>query len=158
MSQQSSSSSKKRVYITAEQKRELCEMKKNKPEPKNNELAIQFGISTSQVSNILNESNKWLKIDPSSYQAKLKRPSVVHFANVEEALILWIEKALECNLTITVHIIKQKGKRFTELLNIQDFGDSTGWLSNFKQRYSIREYSKHGEAQSAPIEQLPEMR
>ena len=147
MSQQSSSS-KERVYITAEQKRKLCEMKKNKPEPKNNELAIHFGISTSQVSNILHESNKWLKIDPNSYQAKLKRPSVVHFANVEEALILWIEKALECNLTITDHIIKQKGMRFAELLNIQDFGGSSGWLSNFKQRYSICEYFKHGETTS----------
>ena len=33
MSQQSSSS-KKRVYITAEQKRELCILKRSKPEPK----------------------------------------------------------------------------------------------------------------------------
>jgi len=38
MSQQSSSS-KKRVYITAEQKRDLYKLKKNKPEPKNIELA-----------------------------------------------------------------------------------------------------------------------
>lgn len=152
------STSKKRVYITAEQKLELCKLKKNKPEPKNIELANQFGISTSQVSDILKESDKWLKIEPGSYQARLKRPSVVQFINVEEALILWIEKALECNLTITDLIIKQKGMRFAELLNIQDFSGSSGWLSNFKQRYSIREYFKHGEAQSAPIEQLPEMR
>src|SRR3954453_24182385 len=141
MSQQSLS--KKRVYITAEQKCELCKLKKNKPEPKNIELANQFGISTSQVSDILKESDKWLKIDPDSYQAKLKRPSIVQFANIEEALILWIEKALECNLTITDLIIKQKSIRFAELLNIQDFNGSSGWLSNFKQRYSIREYSKH---------------
>ncbi|CAJ0856542.1 857_t:CDS:1, partial [Entrophospora sp. SA101] len=47
MSQQSSSS-KKRVYITAVQKRELCMLKKSKPEPRNIELANQFGISTSQ--------------------------------------------------------------------------------------------------------------
>ena len=157
MSQQSYFS-KKCVYITAEQKCELCKLKKNKPEPKNIELAVRFGISTSQVSDILQESDKWLKIDPDSYQAKLKRPSVVQFANVEEALILWIEKALECNLTITDLIIKQKGIKFAELLNIQEFSGSSGWLSNFKQRYSIRDYSKHGEAQSAPIEQLPEMR
>lgn len=157
MSQQSSSS-KKRVYITAEQKRELCILKKNKPEPKNIDLANRFGISTSQVSDILKESDKWLKVDPNSYQAKLKRPSVAQFTNIEEALILWIEKALECNLTITDSIIKQKGMKFAELLNNQDFIGSSGWLSNFKQRYSIREYFKHGEAQSAPIEKLPEMR
>ena len=157
MSQQSSSS-KKRVYITAVQKRELCILKKSKPEPKNLDLANQFGISAGQVSNILKESEKWLKIDPSSYQANLKRPSITPFTNIEEALILWIEKALGCNLTITDSIIKQKGMKFAELLNNQDFSGSSGWLTNFKQRYSIREYSKHGEAQSAPLEQLPEMR
>src|SRR6185369_2397759 len=146
MSQQSSSS-KKRVYITAEQKCELCTLKKSKPEPKNLDLANQFGISTSQVSDILRESEKWLKIDPSSYQAKLKRPSIVQFTEIEEALILWIEKALECNSTITDSIIKQKGMKFAELLNDQDFSGSSGWLSNFKQRYSIREHLKHGEAQ-----------
>src|SRR6185369_2261013 len=157
MSQQSSSS-KKCVYITAVQKRELCMLKKSKPEPRNIELANQFGISTSQVSDILKDSDKWIKIDPNSYQAKLKRPSIAPFTNIEEALILWIEKALECSLTITDSIIKQKGMKFAELLNNQDFSGSSGWLTNFKQRYSIREYSKHGEAQSAPLEQLPEMR
>ena len=43
------------------------------------------------------------------------------------------------------------------LLN-KEFKGSSGWLYNFKQRYSICKYVKHGESQSAPIEQLPEMR
>ena len=43
MSQQSSSS-KKHVYISAEQKRKLCILKKNKPEPRNNDLAFQYII------------------------------------------------------------------------------------------------------------------
>ena len=37
--QQSPSSIKKRVYITAEQKCELCLLKQTKPQPKNIELA-----------------------------------------------------------------------------------------------------------------------
>ena len=75
MSQQlsSSSSSKKRVYITAEQKRELCLLKQTKPQPKNIELAQKYNISTSQVSDISKESNRWLEIDPNSYQVKLKK-------------------------------------------------------------------------------------
>ena len=76
MSQQSFSS-KKRVYISAEQKRELCTLKKNKPEPRNNDLALQFGISPSQVSDTLSESNKWLEINPNSYQAKLKKSTYI---------------------------------------------------------------------------------
>jgi hypothetical protein len=155
MSQQLSS--KKRFYITADQKREICLLKKNKPEPKNIDLAKQFNISAGQVSNILREPEKWINIDPNSYQAKLKRSHTSPFADVEEALALWIEKALECNLTITDSIIQKKATDFAELLN-KEFKGSSGWLYNFKQRYSIREYVKHGESQSAPIEQLPEMR
>ena len=87
MSQQLSSF-KKRVYITAEQKRELCLSKQTKPQPKNYELATKYNISTSQVSDILKESNKWLEINPNSYQAKLKKVHTSPVANVEDALIL----------------------------------------------------------------------
>jgi hypothetical protein len=100
MSQQLSSSFKQRVYITAEQKRELCLLKQTKPQPTNVELAQKYGISPSQVSDILRGSNKWLEIDPNSYQAKLKKVHTSPVANIEDALILWIQKALEYNVTI----------------------------------------------------------
>ena len=87
---QSSSSLKKHVYITAEQKCKLCLMKQKKPQPKNIELAQKYGISVGQVSDILKESDKWLSIDPNSYQAKLKRPHTSPVVNIEDALILRI--------------------------------------------------------------------
>jgi hypothetical protein len=155
---QEQSSSKKRTFITAQQKREICLLKKNKPEPKNVELAARYDISPGQVSDILRESERWLSTDPNSYQAKLKRTHTLPAAKIDGPLILWIEKALECNLTITGSIIQQKALRFAELLEINNFKASSGWLHNFKQRYSIQEYNKHGESQSAPIEQIPQMR
>ena len=153
-----SSSSKKRVYITAEQKREICLLKKAKPQPKNIELADKYRISSGQVTDILKASDKWLNINPNSYEAKLKKPYASPVVNIEEALILWVEKAIECNLTITGSIIQEKILKFSELLGNNNFKASSGWLHNFKQRYSIREYNKHGESQSAPIEQIPEMK
>ena len=45
MSQQLSPSFKKRVYIIAEQKRELCLSKQTKPQPKNYELAKKYNPS-----------------------------------------------------------------------------------------------------------------
>jgi len=54
----------------------------------------------------LKESNKWLEINPNSYQAKLKKVHTSPVANVEDALILWIQKALECNVTITGNVIQ----------------------------------------------------
>jgi len=96
---------KQRNVISALQKREICLLKESMQKPKNVDLAKQFGISAGQVTDILKESAKWLAIDPNSYQAKLKkiRPSITE--KIEEALIIWIEKAIECNLTITGSLI-----------------------------------------------------
>ena len=142
MFQSPSSSLKKRVYITyitAEQKRELCPMKWKKPQPKNIELAQKYGISAGQVSDILKESDKWLSIDPNSYQTKLKRPrtSVV---NIKDALILRIltKGPKICWIAKVTMILKHQ---LVGLINL-----------------SREEYNKHGESQSAPIEQIPQMR
>ena len=35
------------------------------------------------MSDILKESDKWLSIDPNSYQAKLKRPHTSPVVNIE---------------------------------------------------------------------------
>ena len=88
------------------------------PKPKN---AKQFGISPGQVTDILKNSAKWLAIDSNSYQAKLKKARSSNSPKVEEALIIWIEKALECNLTITGSLIQQKSLNFAELLGITNF-------------------------------------
>ena len=128
-----------------------CLIKQREPNKKNTDLADEFGISKGQVSDILKNSNKWLEIDPNSYQATLKKSRSSPLINIEEALILWIEKALECNLTITSAIIQQKALNFADLLSYPDFKASQGWLENFKHRYSIKAFNKHGEAQSTPI-------
>lgn len=149
---------KKRIHITAAQKFEICSIKQQEPNKKNIDLAKEFGISKGQVSDILKNSNKWLDIDPSSYQATLRKSRPSPLINIEEALILWIEKALESNLTITGAIIQQKALTFANLLSYSDFKASQGWLENFKHRYSIKAFNKHGEAQSTPISEIPQMR
>src|SRR5437879_6166236 len=93
--------------MSASQKRENC-LLRNVPESKNVDLAKQFGISPGQVTNILKKSAKWLAIDQNSYKANLKRKRSSKIIKTEEALIMWIEKALECNLTVTGSIIQQK--------------------------------------------------
>ena len=51
-----------------------------------------------------------------------------------------------------------KGPKICWIVGNNDFKASIGWLDKFKQRYSIKEYNKHGESQSAPIEKIPQMR
>ncbi|CAG8617558.1 4404_t:CDS:1, partial [Diversispora eburnea] len=45
--------------------------------------------------------------------------------------------------------------RIAKLLNITDFKASEGWLTNFKRRANLRQFVHHGEANSAPLENIP---
>src|SRR4051812_35149158 len=111
MSQGQPPLSKKRTFFTAEQKREICLLKRNRPQPKNTELALQYSISPGQVCDILKGSERWLSTDPNSHQAKLKRTHILPAANIYEPLILWIEKALECNLNNFYYYFFYFGKK-----------------------------------------------
>jgi hypothetical protein len=61
-------------------------------------------------------------------------------------------------LTVTGTIIQQKALDFAGLLNFHDFKVSQGWLEKFKQRYSIKSFNKHGEAQDASLNEIPQMK
>ena len=45
-------------------------------------------------------------------------------------------------------IIAAKAADFAKLMKIEGFTGSAEWLNNFKKRYNIKQYNKHGEAQS----------
>ena len=53
-------------------------------------------------------------------------------------------------------IITVKAADFVKLINIEGFTGSTGWLNNFKKRHNIKQYNKHGKAQSGPSEEKKE--
>ncbi|CAB4411338.1 unnamed protein product [Rhizophagus irregularis] len=71
---------------------------------------------------------------------------------------IWIDQQISRNLTINGPIIQQKAVECANLLDITNFSVSAGWLSNFKQRNNLHTYKKKGEAGSAPIDELPQMR
>ncbi|CAJ0906195.1 12612_t:CDS:2, partial [Entrophospora sp. SA101] len=55
-------SSRKRTSLSAAQKCELCEVKKNNPSLSNVELARQYNIGKATVTDILSEKERWLAI------------------------------------------------------------------------------------------------
>ncbi|CAJ0647485.1 10873_t:CDS:1, partial [Entrophospora sp. SA101] len=55
-------------------------------------------------------------------------------------------KAIGAELDITGDILKEKAIHFAQLLDINDFKALEGWLTKFKQRHNIKQYTKQGEA------------
>lgn len=149
---------KKRKSLTAGQKKEVCLKKLASPSLKNKELAQEYDVSEGMVCDILKEKDRWLAIDLNSYQAGLKRDKKAPFINIDEALTIWVENALQVGLVITDEILSTKALNFAYLLGEDKFKGSIGWVDNFKKRHNLKQYSMHGEAGSAPLEDLDSMR
>ncbi|CAG8539856.1 1044_t:CDS:2 [Dentiscutata erythropus] len=140
------------------QKKELCLLKINNPNLTNIELANQFNISSNSVRDILKNSDHWVNLDLNSYEANLQRNKTPKFLEIEQALNLWVDRALNAKMTITGYTLIAQAQQFADILDITNFKASDGWLSNFKKRAGLREFNHHGEASSAPLENLPEYR
>lgn len=155
---QPNEASRRRKSLTAAQKREICLKKTTTPFIKQKELAIQYDVSEGMISDILKEKDRWLAIDINSLQAGLRREKKVAFPVIEEALTIWVDNAVRNGLTITDNILSTKAFEFAFLLKEDKFKGSNGWIDNFKKRHNLKQYSVHGEAASAPLEDLDEMR
>jgi hypothetical protein len=146
-----------RKTLTGQQKKKLCEMF-NTHLHKNKELAEIFSISPSTVTLIVSEKDKWLSLDDASQAAKIKRNKVPKFPNIEKALVIWLENAINDNQSVSGHIILEKAHEFATRLGVHNFNGSNGWLEKFKNRNHIKEYRRIGEGNSAPLEDLENYR
>ncbi len=143
---------KKRVMLSFGQKKELCLLHQQNPSLTYKELGQRFGgAKENTVCDILKQKDKWLEINNS--ESNKRRDRSPKFPQLEEALIIWITHALAHNRIITGEIILTKANQFATLLDIKDFHGSGGWLDSFKKRHNLKQYNKHGEAQSGPNEE-----
>src|SRR5215216_101909 len=140
--------SRKRVILSAAQKRELCETKEKNPNLSNVNLAQQYRVGKSTITDILKEKERWLAITESQGNVKKFRGS--KWPQLENALSLWVDNALNTKQDIDGNVLKAKASYFANQLSIEDFHHSDGWLTGFKKRHGLRQFKKQGEAASAP--------
>ncbi|GBB84273.1 hypothetical protein RclHR1_01090012 [Rhizophagus clarus] len=107
---------------------------------------------------MLKNSQKWLEINPQAPEAKGIRQVKAIFPEIEEALMLWVLKALENDVDISNQVLHEKAIMFASLYRIENFKGSNGWIGRFKKRHNLSCYLKQEEAASAPLEKLDEFR
>jgi hypothetical protein len=145
-------SNKKRKILTWGEKKQLCEFCERNPSFTYKELGRKFEVAENTVCNILKDKNKWLSTN--SDDANKQKYKTPKYPELESSLMIWFNQALSNKRVITGDVILAKAKRFAELLDINDFKGSDGWVSNFKKRNGIKQYNLHGEASSAPSEEI----
>ena len=72
----------------------------------------------------------------------------------------WTSQAVAAGLPLTDLILQQKALELAKMLDIGEdkIQFSNGWIWRFKQRNGLRKIKYSGEANSVPIESLPEER
>ncbi|OAX35098.1 hypothetical protein K503DRAFT_773844 [Rhizopogon vinicolor AM-OR11-026] len=120
--------------------------------------SLQSGALTftqSTLSRKLKErSTLEARINDNPNALSSKRPRIVTRPDVDRALFLWVKQMEEKGEHVNGPMLKGKGQKFEELLEVPEdeqlSGD--GWLPSFCKAYKIREHRRHGEAGSADLD------
>ncbi|CAB4484917.1 unnamed protein product [Rhizophagus irregularis] len=115
-------STRKRTILFAAQKREICETKEKEPNLSNTSIAQRYNIGKSTVTDILNEKERWLAI--SGDKESVKKFRGPKWPQLEKALGLWVDNALNTKQDIDGNILKTKAAFFAERFSIEDFYQS----------------------------------
>lgn len=76
------------------------------------------------------------------------------YLELENNLYNWIVQMREKQKNLPGFLICEKATLIAEELGITDFQCSKGWFSNFKKRFSLKNYKMHGEAGSADVSSI----
>lgn len=78
-------------------------------------MALAFDIGKTTVTDILNQKERWLEVDPESFDANKKKRRSLLYENIDQAMAIWVEQAIGACLDINGDILKEKAKNFFEL-------------------------------------------
>jgi hypothetical protein len=144
---------RERRELTQDEKREIIDLHKSKPEYKQVELIKIFSkkfdyiIPRQTMSDIINHEKL---NNPNKSTGNTYRNTDARFPDLENALFLWFTDMRSRRIPISNDILIEKAKKFSDLLytclEVYDFKYSPGWLSNFKKRHGISCKSIHGES------------
>src|SRR6266480_2128698 len=155
-----------RTAISINIKKEICEYMQVNTNINQGEVTLFFNtkyqelnISRSAVNKIWKNREKWLATLSNLQTSHTFRQRLVLFPEVDKALQIWTSQAVAAGLPLTDMILQQKGLEFSRMLNIEDqLKCANGWVYRFKQRNGLQKVNFSGEANSAPLESLPEER
>jgi hypothetical protein len=151
----------KRQAWTAQQKLYAIELKRKSPDKKLDEIIVAIKAKYDRDVSV-STLHSWLKPEIAAKIEQLanasghndaKHARTCDHPHLEHALFLWYQGHETRGATVTGDLLTLKAKELAlipELEVSEGFVCSSGWLSNFKKRYSISSHVRHGEAGSAP--------
>lgn len=155
-----STQKRKRTDFTLKQKKDIIDAAIK--EPNQSELARMFTkkwgfeVKRTAVISILNSKKLIEEALDSGIPLKRKKLMIGQHSGLDEAVLVWLKQARSQNLPIGGDLLREKAVKLAELLHIENFKGSVGWLDKFKQRHGISFKTVQGEAEAVNMSSLKE--
>ncbi|XP_067145249.1 tigger transposable element-derived protein 4-like [Centruroides vittatus] len=122
--------------LSTEDKLKILEEVDKNPHMKRMEIAQKLNLPPSTLSTIVSNREKimWCV---EKFSIKRKRSREGKFAHLEYAMVEWIKQIQEYDVLIDGLMIKEQACHMANLMGIEDFKASNGWIDRFKNRYAI---------------------
>jgi hypothetical protein len=157
-----------RTAISVKLKKEICEYMTANRNVKHADVASFFcnkykelnvHIDRTSISKIFKDKDKWMNIVSDAIESDKYRQRSVKFPEFDKAMQIWTAQAVFAGMPLSDLILQKKGEEFARSLNIEDqIKCANGWIFKFKKRNGLRRIKYSGEANSAPLQTLPEER
>ncbi|KAL2201290.1 hypothetical protein P885DRAFT_65561 [Corynascus similis CBS 632.67] len=130
--------SQPRKTLTDDDRRAMCRYAEDHPTAKQTDIGARFGVERSTVSKVLRNKEKYLNSEERS-SSPVKRSGKGKGANVEKALINYVQKAKKNGIAVTSEALKERALAFTSLASgdsLMEF-TSSAWLDKFMSKHGI---------------------
>ena len=155
---------KPQTRLTAAQKASVCDYhKKNRGiglgdivEWAQKEFKLSAAPDRSAIGRIIKRSVSYDSIQPQD--ANLRKARVIPHKALEDAMTTWVLQMEHRKICLSDDLIQKKARHLAEMMGIpQDkFRASKGWLYNFKQRHTFKQFRIHGESGDAQMTGIEE--
>ncbi|KAG7154717.1 Tigger transposable element-derived protein 7-like 9 [Homarus americanus] len=157
----------KRKYVTLSVNQKLELIRKLEAGASVSRDCDEYGVKKQTVSDIRKAKDKLIafslkyNVDATSKSSSVgarKRMRVAKDTNLEEAVTKWFVQQRSCGNVVRGVEIRAAAVKLASNMGIENFEASDGWLWRFRNRHGMCNRITHGEAGSAPTEDIEPFR
>ncbi|KAH6921440.1 hypothetical protein HPB50_000588 [Hyalomma asiaticum] len=120
------------------------------PKRKQIDIANKLGLPASTVNPVVSK-RKEIEMNAMVFSGTTKQARGARHGERKEALLKWFKQAWASGINFDGSVLKEKALKVADILGIDDFTASNGWISRFRARHGIAYWQVNGEAASVNL-------
>ncbi|KAM7283587.1 tigger transposable element-derived protein 6-like [Ixodes scapularis] len=139
--------SRKRKPLTLREKLNILALVDRDPKRKRIDIAKDLGLPASTVNTVVSK-RKQIEENALVFGAATKQARGAKQEELEDALLKWFKQARASGVNFDGSILREKAMEIADIMGIEDFAASNGWMDRFRVRHGISYRQVNGEAAS----------